>query len=203
MRHARLAALSSAEVHIEHRYREGLISTSAWEIIKPKLQEQTALLADAMREMLQVKPALQSEELVATRREILRAQRSAYLGLRGDGVISEEVCEKLSAEVDSELEGDGGPFWFVPQASLPQRLKEGITGTAEVEEISIETGAICDGRNIGEISWPQNFVIASLRRGAQIIIPKGDTMLHSGDMLTVVGEIGSIYKARQLCQKGN
>ena len=203
MRHARLAALSSAEVHIEHRYREGLISTSVWEIIKPKLQEQTALLADAMREMLQVKPALQSEELVATRREILRAQRSAYLGLRGDGVISEEVCEKLSAEVDSELEGDGGPFWFVPQASLPQRLKEGITGTAEVEEISIETGAICDGRNIGEISWPQNFVIASLRRGAQIIIPKGDTMLHSGDMLTVVGEIGSIYKARQLCQKGN
>ena len=112
-------------------------------------------------------------------------------------MISEEVYEKLSAEVDSELEGDNGPFWFVPQASLPQRLKEGITGAAEVEEISIETGAICDGRNIGELSWPQNFVIASLRRGAQIIIPKGDTTLYSGDMLTVVGDVDSILEAKK------
>jgi hypothetical protein len=38
------------------------------------------------------------------RREMLRAQRSAFQGLRRDGVISEEVFEKLTTEVDEALE---------------------------------------------------------------------------------------------------
>ena len=80
-------------------------------------------------------------------------------------------------------------------------MKEGITGTAEVEEISIESGTPCDGKGVGEIQWPQNFVIASLRRGNQILIPKGDTILFSGDSLTVVGESDSILEARRICEK--
>jgi monovalent cation:H+ antiporter, CPA1 family len=200
-RHARLTALRSAETHIEHRYREGLISAPAWEKIKPKLQEQTALLAASVRELLRLEPKLESEELDTIRREILRAQRSAYLGMRGDGVISEEVYENLSAEVDAALEDGGGPFWFLPQESLPQRLKEGLSGTTQVEEILIEPGAACDGQQVRAIAWPEHFVIASLRRGAQIIIPKGDTALLAGDMLTVVGETASINNARSLCQK--
>ena len=125
-RHARLMALRSAETHIERRYREGLISAPVWEKLKPKLQEQNALLADAVRELLQVEPTLESEELETTRREILRAQRSAYLGMRGDGVISEEVYENLSAEVDAALEGSGGPFWFVPQKITPAQAKRWV-----------------------------------------------------------------------------
>ena len=70
-RHARLMALRSAETHIERRYREGLISAPVWEKLKPKLQEQNALLADAVRELLRVEPALETEELETTRREIL------------------------------------------------------------------------------------------------------------------------------------
>jgi hypothetical protein len=97
------------------------------------------------------------------RREILRAQRSAYLGMRSDGVISEEVYEQLSAEVDASLEDGGGPFWFVPQESLPRRLKEGISGTALVEDISIEPGSTSDAKLVTDIAWPDHFVIASLR----------------------------------------
>ena len=200
-RHARLTALRSAEAHIERRYREGLVSTPVWEKLKPKLQEQTALLADDMRNLLRVEPTLESEELDTTRREILRAQRSAYLGLRGDGVISEEVFERLSAEVDAALEEPGGPFWFLPQESLPHRLKEGITGTAQVEEIPIESGSACDGQQVKKILWPEHFVIASLRRGTQVLIPKGDSTLQAGDMLTVVGESKTLAEARRFCQK--
>jgi len=200
-RHARLTALRSAEAHIERRYREGLISAPAWERIKPKLQEQTALLADSVRELLRVEPELESEELDTIRREILRAQRSAYLGLRGDGVISEDAFEKLSAEVDAVLEEGGGPYWFVPQESLPQRLKDGITGTALVEEIPIQQGAACDGRQVKDIPWPAHFVIVSLRRGTQVLIPKGGTTLYAGDILTAVGENPAIRDARRLCQK--
>jgi len=199
-RHARLNALRSAEAHIERRYREGLISTPAWERIKPKLQEQTALLADSVHELLRVEPKLESEELDTARREILRAQRSAYLGMREDGVISEEIYERLSAEVDAALEGDSGPFWFLPQESLPERLKEGLTGTAEVEEITIEAGASCDGQQVKDVPWPKHFVIASLRRGTQVLIPKGDTTLCVGDILTAVGDAATVLEARRLCQ---
>jgi CPA1 family monovalent cation:H+ antiporter len=200
-RHARLTALRSAEAHIERRYREGLVSGPVWENLRPKLQEQTALLADSVRELLRVEPALESEEMDNARREILRAERSAYLGMRRDGVISEDVFEKLSAEVDAELEGSGGPFWFVPADSLPQRLKEGITGTAQVEEITVESNAVCDKQRVKDVPWPEHFVIASLRRGVQIIIPKGSTHLYAGDILTVVGEAATIQTARLLCQK--
>ena len=200
-RHARLTALRSAEAYIERRYREGLISAPAWEKFKPKLQEQTALLADSVRELLRAEPILESEELDTTRREILRAQRSAYLGMRADGVISEEVFEHLSAEVDATLEEGGGPFWFVPQESLPRRLKDGITGTALVEEITIEPGSACDEQQVKDVPWPENFVIASLRRGTQILIPKGDTTLSAEDILTVVGETAAVREAQQLCQK--
>jgi monovalent cation:H+ antiporter, CPA1 family len=201
-RHARLMALRSAEAHIERRYREGLVSAPVWEKLKPKLQEQIVLLADAVRELLRVEPALESEELETTRREILRAQRSAYLGMRGDGVISEEVYENLSAEVDGALEDGGGPFWFVPQDSLPHRLKDGLSGNADVEEIRIEPETFCDGIQVKDVTWPDHFVIASLRRGTQVLIPKGDTVLCEGDILTVVGEAAAIDEARRLCQKG-
>jgi monovalent cation:H+ antiporter, CPA1 family len=200
-RHARLMALRSAEAHIERRYREGLVSAPVWEKLKPKLQEQIALLADAVRELLRVEPALESEELDTTRREILRAQRAAYLGMRGDGVISEEVYENLSAEVDAALEDGGGPFWFVPQDSLPHRLKDGLTGNAEVEDILVELGSICHGMMVKDVTWPEHFVIASLRRGTQVLIPKGDTVLCEGDILTVVGEAAAISETRRLCQK--
>lgn len=200
-RHARLTALRAAEAHIERRYREGLVSGPVWEELKPKLQEQIALLADAVRELLRVQPALEAEEMDTARREILRAERSAYLGMRRDGVISEDVFEKLSAEVDAELEGSGGPFWFVPADSLPQRLKEGVTGTAQVEEITVQHGAACDRQRVKDLPWPEHFVIASLRRGAQVIIPRGSTHLCAGDILTVVGEADAIHAAQFLCRK--
>jgi Trk K+ transport system NAD-binding subunit len=54
---------------------------------------------------------------------------------------------------------------------------------------------------VGEIPWPHHFVIASLRRGTQVIIPKGDTVLYTEDNLTVVGEAASILEARKLYGK--
>jgi len=119
MRHARLTALRYAETHLDRRHREGLLSHHAWETLKPKLKEQDALLVDAVREVMHADPELEAEELDTARREILRAQRSAFMGLLRDGVISDDVYEKLTSEIDIALEEGGGPFWFVPQEALP------------------------------------------------------------------------------------
>ncbi len=197
-RHARLNALRSAETHIERRYREGLISTTAWDRIKPKLKAQTAMLAESVRQMLRNEPKLETEELELARREILRAQRSAYLGMRGDGVISEEVFETLASEIDAALENDDDNYWYVPQESLPERLNQGLSGSASVGDLGIVAGAPADGKAVKDITWPKHFVIASIKRGNQVIIPKGDTVLEANDVLTMVGDEGSIEEAKHI-----
>ena len=42
-------------------------------------------------------PSIEAEVLDTARRELLRAERSALLGLRRDGIISDDVYEELTA----------------------------------------------------------------------------------------------------------
>jgi CPA1 family monovalent cation:H+ antiporter len=99
-RHARLTALRAAETRLDRLHEEGLLSTPAWERLKPDLRDRIRAHANALRSLLNNAPTLETEELDTAKRELLRAQRSALLGLRRDGVISEEVFEQLSSEVD-------------------------------------------------------------------------------------------------------
>jgi CPA1 family monovalent cation:H+ antiporter len=200
LRHARLTALRAAEAHIDRRHREGLLSQHAWETIKPKLADQTAFLAEAVREVMRSNPALEAEELDTARREVLRAERSAYIGLRRDGVISEDSYEQLVAQVDTVLDDESGPLWFVSQEALPQRLRLSASEQVDVEELQVEKGSVCDQKTLGEVAWPRNLVIASLKRGAQVILPRGDTQIEAEDILVAVGDQNAIQTARSLCQ---
>jgi monovalent cation:H+ antiporter, CPA1 family len=106
-RHARLTATQAAMRHMENQYRQGLLSGHVWEVIKAELDERVAALEDAVREVMAAEPALEAEELDTARREVLRAQRSALVGLQRDGVISQDVYEQLTSEVDAVLVGEG------------------------------------------------------------------------------------------------
>ena len=196
-RQARLTAMRAAENHLERRHREGLLSSHAWELLRPKMQEQIALLAEAVRESLRAVPTLEAEELDTARREILRAQRSAFLGLRQDGVIEEEVFEHLSAEVDAILEDGHDAFWFVPGDSLPHRLSR--RSRVDVQEILVETGSSCAGRRVRDISWPENFIIASVKRNEQVLIARGETALQAGDVLMIVASEAAFREVQRLC----
>jgi CPA1 family monovalent cation:H+ antiporter len=198
-RHARLTALRAAENHLDRRYREGLLSTHTWEILRPKLQEQLALLSEAVRESLRSAPALEAEEMDTARREILRAQRSAFMGMRQDGIISDEVFENLSAEIDATIASGEDVFWFVPGESLPNRLKT-RRGRIEVQEIIVESGSACDGTRVREVPWPSNAIIASVKRGDQVIIARGDTRLYAQDLLMLIAGDDAIREIQRLCQ---
>jgi monovalent cation:H+ antiporter, CPA1 family len=106
MRHARWTAVRSARRRLEDMHRRGVLSTHAWEALRPEWDRRTLALEDQLREILVAQPALEAKELDTARRELLRAQRSALLGLRRDGVISDEVYDHLSAEVDAVLVGE-------------------------------------------------------------------------------------------------
>ena len=200
-RHARLTALRAAESHMERRHREGLLSTHTWETLKPKLQEQLALLSEAVRESLRSSPDLEAEEMDTARREILRAQRSAFMGLLQDGVISNEVFENMAAEIDASIMEGGEAFWFVPNDSLPKRLKARL-GRVEVHEISIEDGSECAGKSVRAISWPQNCVIASVRRGEKMLIARGDTELLVNDVLMMIADDPALEIVHALAKGG-
>lgn len=73
------------------------------------------------------------------------------------------------------------------------------TAALSVEEIAIQPGAACDQRRVREVSWPRDAVIASVRRGGQMLIPHGDTLLEAGDVLVAVAEGEAAAEIRRLC----
>ncbi|MDE3088521.1 MAG: Na+/H+ antiporter [Chloroflexota bacterium] len=118
-RHARLVALRASSEHLDHMHRDGLISMHVWEVLKPEMNQRATALTDAVRQVLRTDPALQAEELDTAKREVLRAQRSALLGLRRDGVISDEVFEKLSVEIDAVLVAGESTVSTLPPSDQP------------------------------------------------------------------------------------
>ncbi|MCB9452509.1 MAG: Na+/H+ antiporter [Anaerolineaceae bacterium] len=103
LRHARLVALQEAEKHLDTLYRKGLVTRYTWENLKPRFSRRTSELANSVRELLRAHPDLASQDLESARRELLRAQRSALMNLKIDGVISDPVYEQLVIEIDTQL----------------------------------------------------------------------------------------------------
>lgn len=74
------------------------------------------------------------------------------------------------------------------------------SGGVHIEEVTVEAGSVCEGCQIYETTWPHECVIASVRRGAQVIIPHGNTVLQTGDVLVVVADGESREVIQALCQ---
>lgn len=102
-RHARAVAARAAFEHLSRRNQQGLLSDHIWRTLSPLLAEHNEQLTEAVREVLASDPSVETEELDTTRREALRAQRSAINSLLRDGVIGEETYNQLVAEIDAAL----------------------------------------------------------------------------------------------------
>ncbi len=69
-----------------------------------------------------------------------------------------------------------------------EQVRLGAFSGAEVLELMIMPHSPLVGRKMSEIPWPENSLVASIRRGTRLIIPHGDTLLQEGDRLAVVVE---------------
>jgi monovalent cation:H+ antiporter, CPA1 family len=185
LRHARLAALRSADTRLERLHLDGLLSTQIWERLKGYINQNAANLGTAMRDLLLSDPALEAEELDTGWRELNRAQRSALLGLRRDGVISEESFIQLTAEVDAQMD------------EVPALPEDG-DGPTLFLEVTIPIDSVAIDKTIAEIGIPRAAVFVSIRRGDEIIIPRGDTTLQVGDIVTTMCERESAATVREL-----
>ncbi|MDI9630168.1 MAG: TrkA C-terminal domain-containing protein, partial [Acidobacteriota bacterium] len=91
------------------------------------------------------------------------------------------------------------------RTALRQRASEvqldALSGVA-TEAVVIAPGAAAAGRTIAEVPWPREAVVASVRRGERLLLPRGDTRLEPGDELSAVvdGEAARLA-VRRLCRE--
>jgi CIC family chloride channel protein len=69
----------------------------------------------------------------------------------------------------------------------------------DISDVVVEENAQCAGKRMSEIPFPRDSVIASVRRGRQVFIPRGDTVLQPGDILVLVAEGDVLEDVLRLC----
>ncbi|MGH8910925.1 MAG: CBS domain-containing protein, partial [Acidimicrobiia bacterium] len=58
-------------------------------------------------------------------------------------------------------------------------------------DFRVPPGSIADGRSVSEVSWPEGSTLVSVRRGRDVLIPGGSTVLEHGDLVTAFGSEAS------------
>lgn len=105
-RHARAVSARASFDHLQKLYRQGLISTHTWNLLSQPMKEHANTLAEAVKDVMQIDPLVEAEELDTIRRETLRAERSTLISLLTDGIISEETYSQLARQIDVQLSRD-------------------------------------------------------------------------------------------------
>ncbi len=85
--------------------------------------------------------------------------------------------EALSSSTDVELR----------RARLAQRTDPG----AGYFDFRVPPGSIADGRPVKEVAWPEGSTLVSVRRGREVVVPTGNTVLLAGDVVTAFGSESS------------
>lgn len=81
-----------------------------------------------------------------------------------------------------------------------QQVRLGLVSGMSVAEVTIETGASCLDHSVSQIPWPRDCVITSIRRGRQLLIPHGDTVLQAGDVLVLITQGDALPLVQSICQ---
>jgi CIC family chloride channel protein len=68
-----------------------------------------------------------------------------------------------------------------------QRLIQRTHPDAGYYDFRVPLGSIADGRKVREVSWPEGSTLVSIRRGREVLVPTGDSLLLAGDVITAFG----------------
>ena len=76
------------------------------------------------------------------------------------------------------------------------RLRARMDPGAEFFFFEIPQGSVADGRSLQEVAWPDGSTLVSIRRGRQVMVPTGTTVLEAGDVVTAFGTPGAEKRLR-------
>lgn len=68
-------------------------------------------------------------------------------------------------------------------------------------EVAVAMNSEAENKRVSELTWPQQCLLVSIRRGEAEIIPKGDTMLYVGDYITALTSEANASKAKKKLQR--
>lgn len=67
-----------------------------------------------------------------------------------------------------------------------------------ITEASVALGSEISGKRIKNISWPENCLIVSIKRGERAIIPKGETYISAGDLIYVLTDEKHVVQVKRI-----
>ncbi|GAB4475698.1 MAG: chloride channel protein [Anaerolineales bacterium] len=68
------------------------------------------------------------------------------------------------------------------------RLDAFTPPSVAIWEMEVEPNSLADGKRLSEIPFPEGCMVASVRRGDKVFVPRGSTLLSAGDRLVIVND---------------
>ena len=66
----------------------------------------------------------------------------------------------------------------------------------ELFTYTLVKGALAEKRQVRDVLWPKGVRVREIHRGEEVILPDGDTVLHSGDVLMITCKTDNAAKVR-------
>jgi chloride channel protein, CIC family len=149
------------------------------------------------------KPELSSVASVMTRRPVTvtpqsrvshAMERMSALGVGRLPVVAEDDPDRLvgmfrredAVRAYHEALGSHTDH-HLTRARLDQRTHPG----AAYYEFRIPPGSIADGFSVKDVAWAEGSTLVSVRRGREVMVPVGSTILRAGDVVTAFGSDAS------------
>ena len=104
MRLGRLFAAQAGLRRLESLNREGLLTDDVWAGLRDDYRQDQKQLVEEMNQLFHEHAELEREMLLQARREALQAERVALGDALRRGLLSDDVYEKLSSDIDHRLE---------------------------------------------------------------------------------------------------
>jgi CIC family chloride channel protein len=80
------------------------------------------------------------------------------------------------------------------------RRVDQLPATSLIMEFTVGSGSAVDGRTLREAGFPPESLVVSVAQHGRSAIPVASTVLHTGDVLTVVGKPGQAQQLRELIE---
>ncbi len=72
-----------------------------------------------------------------------------------------------------------------------EQLRQRTDPGAHYYEFRIPQRSIADGKALRDVAWPEGSTLVSVRRGTEVLVPTGTTILRADDVITAFGTPGS------------
>jgi mannitol/fructose-specific phosphotransferase system IIA component (Ntr-type) len=104
------------------------------------------------------------------------------------------ILAQIAGRVDEETFSEE---WF--QAEDEQEIKETLFHDERFLSLCISSGSstsVLLNKSLKEVNLPEGCLVAMLRRGGNVIIPRGDTEFEEGDRITIIGDVKGLEEIK-------